>query len=80
MREQVEGILAREDHVALEVTLTFLFTMIAGFVDVPLDEAEVYDADPMLRVLVVGFVSALADEDVVQLEVVVGVAGLVDKS
>ena len=80
MREQVEGILAREDHVALEVTLTFLFTMIAGFVDVPLDEAAVYDADPVLRVLVVGFVSALADEDVVQLEVVVGVAGLVDKS
>ena len=80
LREQVEGILAREDHVALEVTLALLFYMLlACFIDEPLDEAKVYDTDPVLRVLIVRFVAALADEDVVQLEVVVGEAGLVDE-
>ena len=53
--------------------------LLACLVDEPLDEAEVYDADPVLRVLIVRFVAALADEDVVQLEVVVGEAGLVDE-
>ena len=48
-------------------------------VNVPLDKAEVNDTDTVLRVLVVGLIPALTHEDVVQLEVIVSVAGLMNE-
>ena len=53
--------------------------MLLRLIDVALDKAEVDDTDTVLRVLVVRLISALTDKDVVQLEVIISVAGLVNE-
>jgi len=63
----------------LEVTLPPLFDMHA-IINVPLYQSEVDYANPMLSVFVVRFISAFADEDVIEFEIVISEAGLVYKS
>jgi len=49
-------------------------------INVPLYQSEVDYANPMLSVFVVRFISAFADEDVIEFEIVISEAGLVYKS
>ena len=61
LSEKVERVFARKDHIALEVTFTPLFYVLLLLVNILLDESEVYNADPMLRVLVVWLVFAFTN-------------------
>ena len=61
LSEKVERVFARKNHIALEVTFTPLFDVLLLLVNILLDEAEVYNTNPMLRVLVVSLVFAFTN-------------------
>ena len=78
MRDKVEAVLAREDEVALEVLLADSWDVLALSIDVLLSQTEVYHLDLVKVVLVTLEGFWVAHQDVVELYVVEGVAGIVD--
>ena len=66
LREQIERVLARKNHVALKVPLLALLDVLpCGWINVPLDKAKVNYSYPVQGVFVIRLIAALADQYIV---------------
>ena len=78
MRYKVEAVLAGEDQVALEESFTHSWNVLTAVIDVLLRKSKVNHLY-LVKIVFVGCEGrGQADEDVVELDVIEGVSGLVD--